>query len=148
MDREASPGAPPRLSPVPAAPATRFPRRSRPAQHGEINLLLFNGLTAHDADDNIVPGLAEKWEYDAETCTYTFHIRDGIQWHDGEKFTADDVKFTIEAIMDPENGSENAPNYEDVEEITVIDDSTVSFRLSEPNVAFLEYMTRQCKRKR
>lgn len=46
---------------------------------------------------NIVPGLAEKWEYDAETCTYTFHIRDGIQWHDGEKFTADDVKFTIEA---------------------------------------------------
>lgn len=110
-------------------------------EHGEINLLLFNGLTAHDADDNIVPGLAEKWEYDAETCTYTFHIRDGIQWHDGEKFTADDVKFTIEAIMDPENGSENAPNYEDVEEITVIDDSTVSFRLSEPNVAFLEYMT-------
>ena len=70
-------------------------------EHGEINLLLFNGLTAHDADDNIVPGLAEKWEYDAETCTYTFHIRDGIQWHDGEKFTADDVKFTIEAIMDP-----------------------------------------------
>ena len=53
-------------------------------EHGEINLLLFNGLTAHDADDNIVPGLAEKWEYDAETCTYTFHIRDGIQWHDGE----------------------------------------------------------------
>lgn len=41
-------------------------------EHGEINLLLFNGLTAHDADDNIVPGLAEKWEYDAETCTYTF----------------------------------------------------------------------------
>ena len=70
-------------------------------EHGEINLLLFNGLTAHDADDNIVPGLAEKWEYDAETCTYTFHIRDGVQWHDGEKFTADDVKFTIEAIMDP-----------------------------------------------
>ena len=88
----------------------------------KLTLLLFNGLTAHDADDNIVPGLAEKWEYDAETCTYTFHIRDGIQWHDGEKFTADDVKFTIEAIMDPENGSENAPNYEDVEEITVIDD--------------------------
>ena len=110
-------------------------------EHGEINLLLFNGLTAHDADDNIVPGLAEKWEYDAETCTYTFHIRDGIQWHDGEKFTADDVKFTIEAIMDPENGSENATNYEDVEEITVIDDQTVAFRLSEPNVAFLEYMT-------
>ena len=43
--------------------------------------------------------------------------------------------------MDPDNGAENAPNYEDVEEITVIDDNTVAFKLKEPNVAFLEYMT-------
>ncbi len=110
-------------------------------EHCEINLLLFNGLTAHDGENQIIPGLAETWEYDADTATYTFHIRDGIKWHDGQPFTADDVRFTIEAIMDPENGAENAPNYEDVEEITVIDEKTVSFRLSAPNVAFLEYMT-------
>ncbi len=110
-------------------------------EHGEINLLLFNGLTAHDGSDQIVPGLAETWDYDEQTYTYTFHLREGVKWHDGEPFTADDVKFTIEAIMDPENGSENAPNYEDVEEITVIDAQTVAFRLSAPNVAFLEYMT-------
>ncbi|MBD5555708.1 MAG: ABC transporter substrate-binding protein [Roseburia sp.] len=110
-------------------------------EHCEINLLLFNGLTAHDGDNQIVPGLAEKWEYDEESCTYTFHIRDGIKWHDGEAFTADDVKFTIEAIMDPDNGAENAPNYEDVQEITVVDEKTVSFRLAASNVAFLEYMT-------
>lgn len=110
-------------------------------EHCEINTLLFNGLTAHDADDQVIPGLAESWDYDEATCTYTFHIRDGIKWHDGEAFTADDVKFTIEAIMDPENGSENAPNYEDVQEITVQDDQTISFKLAEANVAFLEYMT-------
>ena len=110
-------------------------------EHGEINLLLFNGLTAHDGNDQIVPGLAETWDYDEQTHTYTFHLREGVKWHDGEPFTADDVKFTIEAIMDPENGSENAPNYEDVEEITIIDAQTVAFRLTEPNVAFLEYMT-------
>lgn len=110
-------------------------------EHCEINVLLFNGLTAHDGENQIVPGLAESWDYDEETYTYTFHIRDGIQWHDGEPFTADDVKFTIEAIMDPENGSENAPNYEDVQQITVLDDRTVAFKLAEPNVAFLEYMT-------
>ena len=110
-------------------------------EHGEINVLLFNGLTAHDGDNQVVPGLAESWDYDETTRTYTFHIRDGIRWHDGEPFTAKDVQFTIEAIMDPDNGSENAPNYEDVEEITVVDDQTISFRLAEPNVAFLEYMT-------
>ena len=110
-------------------------------EHGEINILLFNGLTAHDGDNQVVPGLAESWDYDETNYTYTFHIRDGIRWHDGEPFTAKDVQFTIEAIMDPDNGSENDPNYEDVEEITVVDDQTISFRLAEPNVAFLEYMT-------
>ena len=75
-------------------------------EHGEINLLLFNGLTAHNGKNEVVPGLAERWEFDAGTCTYTFDLARDVFWHDGEKFTADDVKFTIEAIMDPENGSE------------------------------------------
>ena len=110
-------------------------------EHGEINVLLFSGLTAHNGSNEVVAGLAESWEYDENACTYTFHLRDGVKWHDGEPFTAEDVKFTIEAIMDPENGSENAPNFEDVEGITVPDDKTVVFRLSAPNVAFLDYMT-------
>lgn len=110
-------------------------------EHGEINILIFNGLTAHDGDNKVVPGLAESWEFEEETCTYTFHLREGVKWHDGEPFTADDVKFTIEAIMNPDNGSENAPNYEDVQEITVTDDHTISFKLDAPNVAFLDYMT-------
>ena len=110
-------------------------------EHGEINMLLFNGLTAHNGDNEVIPGLASSWEFDEADCTYTFHLEEDVEWHDGEKFTADDVKFTIDAIMDPENGSENAPNYEDVEEITVIDEHTISFRLAAPNVAFLDYMT-------
>lgn len=110
-------------------------------EHGEINILLFDGLTAHDGDNQVVAGLAKEWTFDEETYTYTFYLEENVTWHDGEPFTAEDVKFTVEAIRDPEYGSENAPNYEDVEEITVIDDHTVSFRLSAPNVAFLDYMT-------
>lgn len=110
-------------------------------EHGEINILLFNGLTAHDGENQVIPGLAKSWEFDEESFKYTFHLQEDVKWHDGEPFTADDVKFTIESIMDPENGSENAPNYEDVEEIEVIDDYTIAFWLSAPNVAFLDYMT-------
>ena len=110
-------------------------------EHGEINILIFDGLTAHDGDNHVVPGLAKSWEFDEAACAYTFHLEENVKWHDGERFTAEDVKFTIEAIMDPENGSENAPNYEDVEEITVIDEYTISFKLTAPNVAFLDYMT-------
>ena len=89
----------------------------------------------------MVPRLAESWELDKDTNTYTFHLRQDVTWHDGEKFTAEDVKFTIEAIQDPKNESENASNYEDVEKITVVDDHTVKFQLSAPNYAFLDYMT-------
>lgn len=110
-------------------------------EHGEINILIFNGLTAHNGKNEVIPGLAKSWEFDEASCTYTFHLEEGVKWHDGEAFTADDVKFTIEAIMNPENGSENSPNYEDVEKITVIDENTISFHLSAPNVAFLDYMT-------
>ena len=56
-------------------------------------------------------------------------------WFSAKTFTAEDVKFTVEAVMEPANSSENAPNYEDVEEITVLDEQTISFRLSAPNVA-------------
>ena len=61
-----------------------------------------NGLTAHDGDNQVVPGLAESWEFDDATNTYTFHMAEDAKWQDGEPVTADDVKFTIEAIMDPE----------------------------------------------
>ena len=110
-------------------------------EHGEINVLIFDGLTDHDGNNEVVPRLAKSWDYDEENFTYTFHLEEGVKWHDGEPFTAEDVKFTIEAIMDPANESENAPNYEDVESITVIDDHTIEFKLSAPNVAFLDYMT-------
>ena len=110
-------------------------------EHGEINLLLFDGLVAHDADNNLVPGLAKSWEFDDDTNTYTFHLNEDVTWHDGKLFTADDVKFTIEAIMNPDNESEIASNYEDINDIKVTDDTTVSFALNDKNVAFLEYMT-------
>ncbi len=110
-------------------------------EHGEINILLFNGLTAHNGKNEVIPALAKSWDFDEESCTYTFYLEEEVKWHDGEPFTAEDVRFTIQAIQDPENGSENSPNYEDVEEIVVMDEYTIAFRLSAPNVAFLDYMT-------
>ena len=69
-------------------------------EHGEINILIFNGLTAHDGDNQVVPGLAESWEFDDATNTYTFHMAEDAKWQDGEPVTADDVKFTIEATQE------------------------------------------------
>ena len=110
-------------------------------EHCEIKHLLFDSLVKLDKNGDPVASLAESWTYDDATLTYTFKLRSDVKWHDGEKFTADDVKFTIEAIMNPDNGSENYPNYIEIKEIKVISDTEIAFVLSEPNYAFLDYMT-------
>lgn len=108
-------------------------------EHGEINALLFDGLMDYDNEQNLTTGLASSYEIDGST--YTFTLREDITWHDGEAFTAEDVKFTIEAIQDPDNGSEIASNYADVVAINILDDYTIEFVLESYNAAFLDYMT-------
>ena len=110
-------------------------------EHGEINALIFAGLTAHDDENKVVPGLAESWDFDKKTNTYTFKLREGLTFHDGEPLTSEDVKFTLEAILDPANGSEIISNYTDIEAIDCRDELTVEIKLSQPNVAFPDYMT-------
>jgi peptide/nickel transport system substrate-binding protein len=110
-------------------------------EHGEIHSLLFLGLTAHDKDNNVVPGLAESWVWDADALSYTFTLREGLLFHDEHPLTAADVKFTFEAIQNPENGSEIASNYEDVTSIDAPDDRTVVFTLRAPNAALPDYLT-------
>ncbi|MDR0915792.1 MAG: ABC transporter substrate-binding protein [Oscillospiraceae bacterium] len=110
-------------------------------EHGEINSLLFLGLTRHDYYNNVVPALAESWDWDDATLTYTFRLRDGLTFHDGHALTADDVKFTFETILDENNGSENISNYIDITDITVVDPLTVTFTLSAPNAAMPDYLT-------
>ena len=109
-------------------------------EYGVIDQLLFDGVMRRDATGATVPGLAESYEYDPETYTYVFRLRDGVFWHDGKPLRAADVKFTIEAIQNPLTGSFNAQNFEDVREITELDDKTVRIRLSAPNAAFLDDM--------
>ena len=109
-------------------------------EYSEVGQLLFDGLMRRDENDAIVPALAASVEYDPETYTYVFHLREGVCWHDGKPLRAADVKFTIEAIKNPLIHSLHASNFEEVREITEVDDRTVRIRLSAPNAAFLDYM--------
>ena len=65
--------------------------------------LFFNGLTRPGDDLEPLPDLAESWDVSADGLMYTFHLREGVKWHDGQPFTAQDVKFTWESICHPDN---------------------------------------------
>lgn len=75
------------------------------------------------------PLLAERWEISEDGKTYTFHLRKGVRFHDGSPMTAADVKFTIEAIMNPENASPSKEFFDPIETVTAVDDYTVIFQL-------------------
>jgi peptide/nickel transport system substrate-binding protein len=77
--------------------------------------------------------LAEDWEVSDDNLTWTFDLRDGVTWHNGRDFVADDVVFSYERIMDEETGAANAFRFEAVESVTAPDDDTVVIELSRPS---------------
>ena len=63
--------------------------------YDEVTRLIFSGLTKEDESGKPVGDLAESYDYDMATHTYTFHLKQNVKWHDGTPFTADDVIFYI-----------------------------------------------------
>ncbi|NJK90857.1 MAG: ABC transporter substrate-binding protein [Blastochloris sp.] len=79
------------------------------ADTAEISELMLSGLTTQDpVTQETVPALAKSWELSPDRKTYTFHLRRGLRWSDGQPLTADDVIFTFDAVMateiDPKTG--------------------------------------------
>ena len=72
---------------------------------------LFSGLVRFAPDLSVGPDLAERWEVDAAGVVYTFTLRDGITFHDGQPITAEDFKYSIERVTEPELHSATAPLY-------------------------------------
>jgi peptide/nickel transport system substrate-binding protein len=102
--------------------------------------LLYSGLLALDDDLTPVPELAERWEIEDDGRTYRFHLRRGVRWHDGEPFTAADVKFTFEALLLQYHARTRASLGRVLESIETPDDFTVVFRLRRPYAPLLQQL--------
>lgn len=101
--------------------------------------LLYSPLVRADPEggDELVPALAESWEVSDDGLTYTFTLREGVKFSNGQPLTAEDVTFSLDRFGDPETNvllSNVAVGYESSE---VVDDRTVQVNLSEPVAAFL-----------
>jgi peptide/nickel transport system substrate-binding protein len=110
------------------------------AVDGDLATLIFSGLTRLGLDGEVLPDLAESWDVSEDGLTYTFRLRDGVSWHDGEPFNADDVIFTIEAIQDADFRGE--PSLRDLFHslsATKVNDLTVEITLVQPFAPFPAY---------
>lgn len=77
----------------------------------QVTNLVFDPLVAFDAEVRPYGRLAEDWQVSDDGLTWTFKLRQGVRWHDGEPFTARDVLFTFFAILHPEYTGVRASNY-------------------------------------
>lgn len=98
-----------------------------------FNRTCFSFLTRPDPLDlQPRPDLAESWEHSSDNTTWTFHLRKNVKWSDGKPFSADDVKFTIEAHQNPANNSTLRASMADIANVVVVDPVTVRFELKNP----------------
>ena len=80
-----------------------------------------------------MPALAEKWDISKNGLEFTFHLRKDAFFHNGDPVTADDVKFSLEAVREPKHQALNLLSYyEKINKIEVLDKNTIKFTASEP----------------
>ncbi|MDP9371197.1 MAG: ABC transporter substrate-binding protein, partial [Chloroflexota bacterium] len=97
-----------------------------------VNKTIYNNLVKYQLNGNalsIVPDLAESWEANGDLTEYTFKVRQGVKWHDGQPLTAADVKFSFDAYLDPKNNSPRRGTISAIREVQAPDERTVKFLL-------------------
>ena len=99
--------------------------------------LLYDTLTWKDAD-GVIPALANGWRVSDDGKTWTFYLDKDVRWHDGEQFTADDVKFTFDYMKDhPIYSCMWFELIKHVDSVDVVDDYTAVINLDKPILSFL-----------
>lgn len=98
----------------------------------EAAYISYNFLLAYDEDLNYAPDLAHSWEVDESGTVWTYYLEEGVTWHDGEPFTAEDVKFTFDFLLEHKD-SYLSGFVADIVEIVVLNDYTVTIETSAPN---------------
>src|SRR5213594_2242318 len=93
-----------------------------------IHYAMYDSLVRVDPQGNILPWLAEKWETSTDGKTVTFHLRQGVKYHDGTAFDGDSVKWNIDRYIQTK-GSLRTADLGSVDNVQVVDASTVKFNL-------------------
>ncbi len=104
---------------------------------------VYEGLTHEAPDLSPEPRLATSWDITDDGLTYTFHLREGVMFHNGRALVAADVKYTIDRIMNPDTGSPWQGDTASISSVEAPDDATVVLTLNRPDVSVLSTLARR-----
>ncbi|MGE0539166.1 MAG: ABC transporter substrate-binding protein [Dehalococcoidia bacterium] len=121
-------------------PKTFDPMLSNDVASSAVQVSIIEGLYKYDKDFKPVPWLAEKVDISPDNMEYTFHMRQGVMFHDGTEMDAEAVKFSMERVKNNPASVRNA-DAKTITEIAVLDKYTVKVSLSEPFAPFPSRLT-------
>jgi peptide/nickel transport system substrate-binding protein len=107
----------------------------------QIILNMYDALVVFDPDGTLRPGLATSWEPVSPTVT-RFRLRRGVRFHNGEELTAEDVRFTLESILDPSRKHKLRGNLASIERVETPDPWTVNVVLHRPDALAVRHLHR------
>jgi peptide/nickel transport system substrate-binding protein len=113
-------------------PTVLIPMLAGDSASHQIAGLVFNGLVKYDTDLSIIGDLAESWEISKDGLVITFHLRKGVKWTDGIEFTAEDVKFGFDTIINEKTPTAYAEDYLQVKKAEVLDRYTFRATYEKP----------------
>lgn len=122
---------------ISSSPSRLNPILANDSASSEITSWLFNGLFKYDKDGKITTDLAYSYEFQTKT-TLIIKLKQNVLWHDGEKFTADDIIFTYNKIHDPKIFTSILSNYKEVKSVKKLDTYTIEITYKKPYFKALE----------
>ncbi len=118
-------------------PDTLDPQKTAGTLTFQVLKSVYDTLLEVDQKEKIVPALARTWDVSADGLTWTFKLRAGVLFHNGDTLTSADVKATFDRILNKATASPKAAEYSAIASVTAPDPATVVFKLSQPSAPFL-----------
>ena len=120
-----------------ADPAELDPHKTSLTAAWHVIEHVYSTLVTTNAALEPVPSLAESWDISEDGTEYTFHLRQGVNFHNGRAMVAEDVKYSYDRILNPDTASPVQPDLESIDSIEVVDDATVKIVLKSADSSFL-----------
>ena len=118
------------------------PHKAVAAGTKEVMFNVFEGLVKPTSTGDLTPAVAEKYTISEDGLTYTFTLREGVKFHNGDAVTAEDVVNSISRCRDAsDEGVQEVAAFANIAYLTAVDDHTVEIGLAEPSNEFLSYLT-------
>jgi peptide/nickel transport system substrate-binding protein len=115
-----------------------IPNLASDAPSHDVGGLIYDGLIRPDKNINWLPGIAESWSFTPDCLALTFKLRKDVKWHDGHPFTAADVVFTWQTLINPKTPAPFKEKFLQIKEVVAPDPYTVQVTYAQPYGRALE----------